>query len=86
MADRLAAGAQTLSYNNSGRPIPAEHKPKRIFDMLFVKSGPDAARRLALSKSALDDLMEDARSLKRSLSKHDQETLPSTCNPYVTPR
>jgi len=68
-------GAQTLSYNNSGRPIPAEHKPKRIFDMLFVKSGPDAARRLALSKSALDDLMEDARSLKRSLSKHDQETL-----------
>ena len=68
-------GAQTMSYNNSGRPIPAEHKPKRIFDMLFVKSGPDAARRLALSKSALDDLMEDARSLKRSLSKHDQETL-----------
>ena len=68
-------GAQTMSYNASGRPIPAEHKPKRIFDMLFVKSGPDAARRLALSKSALDDLMEDARSLKRSLSKHDQETL-----------
>ena len=68
-------GAQTMSYNNSGRPIPAEHKPKRIFDMLFVKSGSDAARRLALSQSALDDLMEDARSLKRSLSKHDQNTL-----------
>ena len=68
-------GAQTMSYNRSGRPIPAEHKPKRIFDMLFVKSGPDAARQLALSESALDDLMEDARSLKRSLSQHDQETL-----------
>ena len=68
-------GAQTMSYNSNGRPIPAEHKPKRIFDMLFVKSGPDAARRLALSKNALDDLMEDARSLERSLSKHDQETL-----------
>jgi hypothetical protein len=68
-------GAHTLSYNAQGRPIPAEHKPKRIFDMLFVKSGPDAARRLALSKSALDDLLEDARSLNRSLSKHDQETL-----------
>ena len=64
-----------MSYNSNGRPIPAEHKPKRIFDMLFVKSGPDAARRLALSKNALDDLMEDARSLKRSLSKRDQETL-----------
>ena len=40
-------GAHTLSYNAQGRPIPAEHKPKRIFDMLFVKSGPDAARRSA---------------------------------------
>ena len=68
-------GAHTLSYNAQGRPIPAEHKPKRIFDMLFVKSGPDAARRLALSESALDDLMEDARSLKHSLSRRDQETL-----------
>ena len=68
-------GAHTLSYNAQGRPIPAEHKPKRIFDMLFVKSGPDAARRLALSQSALDDLLEDARSLNRSLSKRDQETL-----------
>ena len=68
-------GSHTLSYNAQGRPIPAEHKPKRIFDMLFVKSGPDAARRLALSKSALDDLLEDARSLNRSLSRHDQKTL-----------
>ena len=64
-----------MSYNAQGRPIPAENKPKRIFDMLFVKSGPDAARRLALSKSSLDDLLEDANSLNRSLSKHDQETL-----------
>ena len=46
-----------------------------FFDMLFVKSGPNAARRLALSKSALDDLLEDANSLNRSLSKNDQETL-----------
>ena len=68
-------GAHTMSYNRNGKPIPAEHKPKRIFDMLFVKDGPDAAHQLALSQSALDELMQDARSLKRSLSKHDQETL-----------
>lgn len=68
-------GAQTMSFNQSGRPIPAEHRPKRIFDRLFVKSGEDAARRLAMSQSALDDLMEDARSLQGSLSKRDQETL-----------
>lgn len=68
-------GAQTISFNRAGRAIPAEHKPKRIFDMLFVKSDADAARRLALSKSALDDLMIDARSLQKTLSKHDQKTL-----------
>ncbi|MFP6837231.1 MAG: DUF1552 domain-containing protein [Pseudomonadales bacterium] len=67
-------GAQTMSFNRAGRPIPGEHKPKRIFDMLFVKSGGDAARRLALSTSALDNLMEDARSLKKTLSKRDQES------------
>lgn len=68
-------GAQTMSFNRNGRAIPAEHRPKRIFDMLFVKNGKDAARRLALSQSALDDLMTDAQSLKRTLSRHDQETL-----------
>lgn len=68
-------GAQTLSFNRSGRAIPAEHRPKRIFDMLFLKSGDDAARRLADSQSALDDLMADARSLQRRLSASDNETL-----------
>ena len=68
-------GAHTLSFNRSGRAIPAQHKPKQIFDMLFVKSDGDAARRLALSQSALDDLMADARSLKQSLSGRDQKTL-----------
>lgn len=68
-------GAHTISFNRSGRAIPAEHRPKRIFDMLFVKSDDDAARRLAMSQSALDDLMVDATSLKQSLSAHDRKTL-----------
>ncbi len=68
-------GAQTMSYNRNGRPIPAEHKPKRIFDMLFAKSGEDAAKKLAMSNSALDLLMDDAQSLKKRLSASDQETL-----------
>lgn len=68
-------GAQTMSFNRSGRAIPAENKPKRIFDMLFVKNDEDAARRLALSQSSLDDLIADAKSLRQMLSAHDQATL-----------
>lgn len=68
-------GTQTISFNKGGRPIPAEHRPKRIFDQLFVKSDADAALRLANSQSALDELLADARSLKRRLSGADQKTL-----------
>lgn len=68
-------GAHTLSFNRSGRAIPAEHRPKRVFDMLFVKSDGDAARRLALSKNALDELLEDAKSLRKTLSSPDQISL-----------
>lgn len=68
-------GAHTMSFNRHGRPIPAEHRPRRLFDMLFVSSDPDASRRLAMSRSTLDDLLEDARSLQRSLSVEDQGRL-----------
>jgi hypothetical protein len=51
------------------------NKPKEIFDLLFVTSGKDAADRLARSKSALDLLIDNTRSLGRQLSKHDQQTL-----------
>ena len=64
----------TISFGPDGRPIPAQRRPKSIFDQLFVKDDGDAAQRLALSQSALDHLMEDARSLRRELSKQDQET------------
>jgi hypothetical protein len=68
-------GAQTQSFTREGRPIPAMNKPREIFKMLFVTSSKDAAERLARSKSALDLLVENTRSLNRQLSKHDQETL-----------
>ncbi|MDX1928438.1 MAG: DUF1552 domain-containing protein [Pirellulaceae bacterium] len=68
-------GTHTMSFNQNGRAMSAEHRPKRVFDMLFVKSDEDAARRLALSQSALDDLMDDARSLRGMLSTYDQRSL-----------
>ena len=68
-------GAHTMSFTNSGRAIPAEHRPKRIFDMLFVKSNEDAAKRLALDESALDELLIDTQRLRRKLSQHDRKIL-----------
>ena len=68
-------GAHTMSFTNSGRAIPAEHRPKRIFDMLFVKSNEDAAKRLALDESALDELLIDTQRLRRKLSQHDRKVL-----------
>ncbi len=70
-----ARGAHTISFNRHGRPVPAENRPKRIFDRLFVKSDADAARRLALSQSALDDLLTDTKRLKKRLSAHDRQSL-----------
>ena len=68
-------GAQTQSFNREGRPIPAMNRPKQIFDMLFVTSGKDAAARLARSKSSLDLLISQSRSLGRKLSARDKQTL-----------
>lgn len=68
-------GIQTMSFNQQGRAIPAENRPKRIFDQLFVTSNQQAARQLAAQQSTLDLLLADARSLSRRLSNHDQETL-----------
>ncbi|MEM1069464.1 MAG: DUF1552 domain-containing protein, partial [Planctomycetota bacterium] len=68
-------GAHTLSFNRSGRAIQAEHRPKRVFDKLFVKSDANAARQLSLSTSALDDLLADASDFRRTLSQQDQHSL-----------
>lgn len=70
-----ARGTHTISFDRNGRPIPAEHRPKQIFDGLFVKNDADSARRLALSRSALDEMLEDARHLRASLSTADRRSL-----------
>ncbi|TWT94955.1 DUF1552 domain-containing protein [Neorhodopirellula pilleata] len=70
-----ARGTHTISFDHRGRPIPAEHRPKQIFDRLFVKSDVDSARRLALSRSALDEMLDDANRMRQSLSTADQRSL-----------
>ncbi|TWU46947.1 DUF1552 domain-containing protein [Rubripirellula reticaptiva] len=70
-----ARGTHTISFDRHGRPIPAEHRPKQIFDQLFVKSDADSARKLARSRSALDEMLDDAQRLRQSLSAADQRNL-----------
>ncbi len=70
-----ARGTHTLSFDRNGRPIPAEHRPKQIFDLLFVKSDVNSARHLALSRSALDDMLTDAHSLRETLAVDDRRRL-----------
>ncbi len=70
-----ARGAHTISFDGQGRAIPAEHRPKQIFDLLFVKNDAHAARQLALNVSALDDLLADARRMRTRLSSHDRSSL-----------
>ena len=70
-----ARGAHTISFDRNGRPVPAEHRPKQIFDQLFVKGDADSARRLALRRSSLDELLDDAERLRQSLSTADRRSL-----------
>lgn len=68
-------GAHTLSFDRRGKAIPAQHRPKKIFDSLFVTRDGDARRRLAVSQSTLDELLEDARALQKDLSAEDRRAL-----------
>ena len=70
-----ARGTHTLSFDQHGRPIPAEHRPKQIFDRLFVTSDADSAKRLSFNQSAMDELLADAQQLRRSLSSEDRQSL-----------
>ena len=70
-----ARGTHTISFDKNGRPIPAEHRPKKVFDMLFVKTDSQSAKRLAMSRSALDEVLLDAATLKHDLSAEDRKNL-----------
>ena len=67
-------GSVTSSFNLQGRPVPSLNSPKQIFDLLFVAQD-DAREKLARSKSALDLLLAQARSLQKKISDRDQQTL-----------
>lgn len=74
-----AGHSHTLSFNQSGTPLPAEDSPRRLFERLFV---PDSAsdraatlRRYAEQKSILDSILNDAKRLQAKLGQSDKRKL-----------
>ncbi|MEM7011284.1 MAG: DUF1552 domain-containing protein [Verrucomicrobiota bacterium] len=70
--------ASTLSFNRHGRPIPALNQPRQIFERLFGVGDLNTqrdSRRLRSAGSMLDLLLDDAKSIRGNLGKHDQDKL-----------
>lgn len=74
-----AGHSHTLSFDQSGTPLPAENSPQRLFERLFVPETTADRRatlqRYAQKKSILDNVMEDAKRLQAIVSKSDQQKL-----------
>lgn len=67
--------SSTLSHNRTGQPIPAENRPRLVFERLFgAKSDSLDAQRAEMTRtrSMLDRVLEHSRSLRRNLGRHDQ--------------
>lgn len=68
----------TLSFSETGRPVPALASPQQVFDRLFGE-GDDSTeaqrRRLHATESMLDRVLEHSRSLERRLGTRDRAKL-----------
>jgi Protein of unknown function (DUF1552) len=69
----------TISFDSQGRAVPAESNPRSIFERLFEPpaSGDRAAREQALAsrRRRVDFLIEDSRSLRKTIGRADQRRL-----------
>ncbi|MCM8541887.1 MAG: DUF1552 domain-containing protein [Lentisphaeraceae bacterium] len=69
----------TLAFNRAGRPVPAENKPRDIFERFFQtgdeKSAIERKKELIKKRRIVDLLLVDSKKLQSNLGKHDQEVL-----------
>jgi hypothetical protein len=69
-----------VSWRSATSPMPPEANPRLVFERLFGKGTPEERRknmelRRQTSRSILDFVREDARSLGQNLSSHDNDKL-----------
>ncbi len=70
--------SSTLSFDRNGQPVPAENKPRVVFDRLFgVDSRSLRAQQQGLdnSRSMLDLVLEHSRSVRSGLGRQDRTKL-----------
>lgn len=75
----LSGGNGGMSYTRSGVLIPAESRPSRVFQRLFLEGTESekqaAMQRIVDGKSILDLVAGQTQSLQRQTSRRDQQTL-----------
>lgn len=80
----MSAEGAGLSWTRTGALVPAASSPSRIFARLFLDGRPDEVRnqvdRLQDGRSVLDDVRDQASSLRRGLGTDDRERL----DEYIT--
>ncbi|MEM6688560.1 MAG: DUF1552 domain-containing protein [Planctomycetota bacterium] len=76
----LALGVNTsrsLSWTRSGVPIPAEQRPSKVFERLFIEgSAADKGQRiesLRQGQSVMDSVRRESRLIHRELDREDRE-------------
>lgn len=72
-------GAGGLSWTRTGALIPADNSPSKVFARLFLEGSADDVqeqmRRLEDGRSILDDVSDQARSLRSGLGSEDRDKL-----------
>jgi hypothetical protein len=75
----LPGRSSTLSFDSRGIPLPSMDKPRSVFNRLFVPDTPGGRRaeeeRLALRRSLLDAVADEAKHLHKQLGHGDRERL-----------
>lgn len=75
----LAADGRGMSYTRSGVLIPAEQKPSRVFERLFLEGSEqekaEQVRRIQDGQSILDLVGGQAQAMQRQAGREDRQTL-----------
>lgn len=74
-----SSGSNSPSYTENGAMIPAQDRPSRLFDQLFVNDSPEArdqqAQRVREGRSIMDLVSGDAKRLSKSVGAADRDRL-----------